>query len=68
MLFMLNIGGLVINYIYLNDQINKQVICGVSCYLITNWVIFKFINFDTIIIRVIFGLTNTEKYLYIDMT
>ena len=27
MLFMLNIDELVINYINLNDQINKQIIC-----------------------------------------
>ena len=30
---MLNIDELVINYINLNDQINKQIICVVSCSL-----------------------------------
>ena len=58
MLFMLNIDELVINYINLNDQINKQIICVLSCYLITNWVMFEFVSFDIIIIRVIFGLMN----------
>ena len=58
MLFMLNINELVINYINLNDQINKQIICVLSCYPITNLVMFEFINFDIIIIRIRFGLTN----------
>ena len=59
MLFMLNIYELVINYIDLNDQINKRVILVVSCYPITNCVVFEFVNFDTIIICVMFGLVNT---------
>ena len=54
MLFVLNIDGLVINHINLNKQINKRVMCVVSRYLITNWVLFGFINFDTIIIHVVF--------------
>ena len=58
MLFMLNINELVINYINLNDQINKQIICVLSYYPITNLVMFEFINFDIIIIRIRFGLTN----------
>ena len=40
-------------------------------YPITNWVIgsyLNFFNFDKIIINVMFGLTNTIKYLHIDMT
>ena len=68
MLFVLNIDGLVINFISLNDQINKHVMCVVSCYLITNWIVFEIVNFDTIIIRVVFGLTNTIEYIYVDMT
>ena len=66
MLFVLNMDELIINYINLNDQIHKRVICVVSCYPIANWVMIEFINFDTIIIRVMFGLTNTVEYLYID--
>ena len=69
MLIVLNIVGLIIIHINLNDQINKRVICVVSCYPITNWVIvFEFVNFDTIIICVIFELVNTVEYLYIDTT
>ena len=59
---MLNIDGLIINYINLNNQINKQVLCIVSCYLITNLIVFEFINFDTIIIRVMFVLTNIIEH------
>ena len=55
---MLNIDELVINYINLNDQINKQVICVVSCYSITNWVVFEFVSFDIIIIRIMLRLAN----------
>ena len=55
MLFVLNIDGLVINYINSNDQINKRVI-------------FEFVNFDTTIIRVVFELANTVEYLYVDTT
>ena len=68
MLFVLNIDGLVINYINLNDQINKWVRHVVSCYPITIWVVFEFINFDTIIAHVVFGLTNIIEYMYVDMT
>ena len=68
MLFVLNIDGLVINYINLNDKINKWVMCVMSCNSITNWIVFEFVNFDTIIICVVFGLVNTIKYLYIDTT
>ena len=39
----------------------------ISCYLIINWVVFKFINFNIIIIHIIFRLINIIKYLYIDM-
>ena len=65
MLFMLNTYGLFIIYINLNDQINKRFIY-VSCYLITNRVVFEFVNFNTIIIRVVFRLTNTIKNMYVD--
>ena len=65
MLFVLNIDGLVTNYINLNDQINKQVGLYVSWYLITNWVVFEFVNFDTIIIRVVFGLANTVDRIHV---
>ena len=43
MLFVLNINGLIVIHINLNDQTDKWVICVVSCYLITNWVVFEFI-------------------------
>ena len=56
---MLNIDELIINYINLNDQINKRVMRVVSCYQITNWVVFKFVNFNTIIIHIVFRLVNT---------
>ena len=39
-----------------------------SCYLITNWVVFEFVNFGTIIIFVVFGLANIVEYMYVDMT
>ena len=68
MLFVLNIDGLVINHINLNKQINKRVMCVVLCYLITNWVLFGFINFYTIIIHVVFWLENTVKYIDVDTT
>ena len=68
MLFLLNIDGLIINYINLNDQINQWVMYVMSCYPITNRVVFEFVNFDMIIIRVVFELTNIIKYMYIDMT
>ena len=29
---------------------------------------FEFVNFEMIIIRVVFGLTNTVEYLYFGMT
>ena len=54
---MLNIDGLTIIHIILNDQINKQVIRVVSYYLIINWVVFEFVIFD------LFGLANTVEYL-----
>ena len=40
----------------------------VSChvYSITNLVVFEFVIFDIFIIRVVFELTNTIKYLYIE--
>ena len=50
MLFMLNIDELVINYINLNDQINKQVIRVV--------VVFELVNLDTVMIHIVFGLTD----------
>ena len=43
MLFVLNLDGLTIIQINLNDQINKQVISVVSCYRITNLIMFEFI-------------------------
>ena len=58
MLFMLNIEELIIIHI----------IRVVSCYLIINWIVFEFVNFDTIIIRVVFGLANTMEYICIDTT
>ena len=68
MLFMLNIDGLIINHINLNDQINKWVMCVELCYPIINGIMFEFVNFDTIIIRVVFGVVNTIEHLYVDMT
>ena len=66
MLCILNIIGLIIIHINLNDQINKQVIRDVSCYLIIKLIMFEFINFDKIIISIMFGLMNIMQYLYID--
>ena len=63
MLFMLNIDELIINYINLNDQINKRVRLIVSCCSITNLIIFEFINFDTIIIRIMFKLTYLKRLI-----
>ena len=63
---MLNIDGLIIIHININDQINNGLY--MSCYPITNWVVFEFVNFDTVIIRVVFGLTSIVEYLSIDMT
>ena len=66
MLFMLNTDELIIIHINLNDQINKRVVRIV--YPFTNWIVFKFVNFDMIIIHVVFKLTNIVVYLYIDTT
>ena len=68
MLVVLNIDGLVINDVNLNDQINTWVLRIVLCYQITNHVVFEFVNFDKIVISVVFGLTNIVKYLYDDTT
>ena len=38
----------------------------VSCYLTINWVVFEFVNFNTIIIRVVFRLANTVENMYVD--
>ena len=46
---MLNIDELIIIYIILNNQINKQVI--------------EYVIFDSFIIRVVFGSANTVEYL-----
>ena len=62
-LFMLKVDGSVINYINLNDQINKRVMHVMLCYPITNWVVFELVNFDTIIIHIVFRLMNTIEYL-----
>ena len=61
MLFVLNIDEYIIIYIILNYHINKWVIHVVSCYPITNWVVFEFIIFDSFIICIVFELTNTIK-------
>ena len=58
MLFMLNIDRLIIIHINLNDQINKRVTCVMSYYLITNQIVFEFVNFDTVNIPVMFSLAN----------
>ena len=58
MLFMLNIDRLIIIHINLNDQINKRVTCVKSYYLITNQIVFEFVNFDTVNIPVVFSLAN----------
>ena len=42
---MLNINGLVIICIILNDQIKKRIIRVISCYPISNWVVFEFVIF-----------------------
>ena len=60
---MLSIDELIIIYINLNNQINKRVIHIVSYYSFINWIVFKLINFDTIIIE----LTSVIVYLYIDI-
>ena len=43
MLFVLNIDELIVIRTNLNDQINKRIIRVVSCYPITNWVVFEFV-------------------------
>ena len=60
---MLNINELIINYIILNYQINKRVTHVESCYLVLNWVMFKFVISNPFIIHVIFGLMNIIKNL-----
>ena len=60
---MLNIDGLIIINIILNDQINKRVICVVSCYLIINWIVFEFVIFYSFIIHIMFESTNKIKNL-----
>ena len=53
-------------YIYLyflNHQSNKHVTCVVSYYMITNWVIFEFISFNSFILRIVFELTNKIENL-----
>ena len=40
----------------------------VSCYLIINWVVFEFVNFEMIIILIVFGLANAVEYLCVDTT
>ena len=39
-----------------------------SCHPSTNWVMFEFVNFDTITIRIVFGFVNTMEYLYVCKT
>ena len=56
------------NYIILNYQINKRVTRVVSCYPITNWVVFEFVIFNLFIIRVMFGLVNTIENLLLRTT
>ena len=63
MLSVLNIDESIIIYIILNYQISKWVMRVVSCYTNTNWVIFEFVIFDLLIIRVVFGLANTIESL-----
>ena len=57
MLFMLNIDELIIIYIILKYQINKQVIRIVLC--LPNKIVFEFFIFDPYLIRVVIGLANT---------
>ena len=61
MLSALNIDDLMINYIDLNDLINKRMYHVV-------WVEFEFIIFDIIIIYTVFELTNTIEYMHVDKT
>ena len=63
MLFVLNKNELIIIYLILNCQINKQVIRVILCYPITNWVVFEFVIFDQFIIFVVFGMVTTVQYL-----
>ena len=60
---MLNIDELIIIYIILNYKINKLVTCVVSCYLITDYVVFEFVIFYLFIIRVMIGLANIVENL-----
>ena len=68
MLFVLNIDELIIIYVIFNYQINKRVTYIISCYQITNWVVFKFFIFDQLIIRVVFEMTNTIEYLLLTLS
>ena len=60
---MFNIDELIIIYLILNYQINKHVIRVMSSYSISNRVVFEYIIFDSFIIRIMSGLTNTVKCL-----
>ena len=56
---MLIIDVLIIIHSILNDKINKRIICVMLCYLIINWVMFKFVIFDQFIVHIMFKLMNT---------
>ena len=62
---MLNIDELILIYIILNYQINKRVTRVISCYTITNWVMFGYVIFNSFIIRIVFGLVNIPTLLNI---
>ena len=55
---MLNIDELIILYIILNYQITKRVMHVVSCYLITNLIVFLFFIFIHLLFVSYFELTN----------
>ena len=62
---MLNINEIIIIYIILNYQINKRVTRVISCYMITNWVMFEYVIFNSFIIRIVFGFVNIPTLLNI---
>ena len=64
-----NDGLIIIIYVILNDKLINGLHFPIANWvIIVNWVMFEFIIFNLIIICVMFRLSNTMKYLYIDIT
>ena len=64
-----NDGLIIIIYVILNDKLINGLRFPIANWvIIVNWIMFEFIIFNLIIIRVMFRFSNTMKYLYIDIT